>query len=208
MVQSWKKEYSRYKSYFLNISDLYRKKMDLRMFLEMLLSLATISFFGIFALRPTLLTISELVVEIKSKKDTIAAMDTKINNLENAQQILLRETSRLSLLNTSVFDTPKPEVIARQFEGLSNKNIVKILGLSIEKTKLKPLPENSEAINLSVSATGPYQGLYSFLKDIENLRIPIQIDTFQMGATKAENETFLTLVISGRIPYLGNHEKK
>jgi len=178
------------------------------MFLEILLSLATISFFGIFAIRPTLLTISQLVVDIKSKKETIATMDTKIKNLESAQQILLEETSRLPLLNTSVFDMPRPEVAARQFEGLANKNAVKILGLSFEKTTLKPLPENSEAINLSVSATGSYQGLYSFLKDIENLRIPVQIDTVQIGASKGENETFLTLVISGRIPYLGNHEKK
>jgi len=208
MAQSWRKEYLRYKSFFLSISDLYRKKRDLRMYLEILLSLATISFFGVFALRPTLLTISQLVVEIKSKKETIAVMNIKIKNLESAQQILLRETSGLSLLNTSVFDTPKPEVAARQFEGLSDKNIVKILGLSFEKTTLKPLPENAGGINLSVSATGSYQGLYSFLEDIENLRIPVQIDTFQIGATKAQDETLLTLVISGRIPYLGNHEKK
>lgn len=227
MEQGWRKEYLRYKSFFLSITDLYRKKRDLRMFLEILLSLATISFFGIFAIRPTLLTISQLIVDIKSKKETIATMDTKIKNLESAQQILLQETPRISLLNTSVFDTPRPEVVARQFEGLSNKNIVKILDLSVEKivliakgetigkdeatetsTELKPLPENSEAINLSVSTTGSYQGLYSFLKDIENLRIPVQIDTFQIGASKAEDETFLTLVISCRIPYLGNHEKK
>ncbi|MDP3994652.1 MAG: hypothetical protein Q8P91_02390 [bacterium] len=208
MAQNWRKEYLRYKSFFLSISDLYRKKRDLRMYLEILLSLATISFFGVFALRPTLLTISQLVVEIKSKKETIAIMNIKIKNLESAQQILLQETYRLPLLDTSVFDTPKPEVIARQFEGLSNKNIVKISGLSFEKTTLKPLPENSEAINLTVSAAGSYQGLYSFLKDVENLRIPVQIDTFQIGTAKAEDKTFLTLAISGRIPYLGNHEKK
>ena len=221
MAQSWKKEYLRYKSFFLSISELYRKKRSLRMFLEVLLSLVTISFFGIFALRPTLLTISQLVVEIKSKKETVATMNTKIKNLESAQQILLQETSNLSLLDASVFDTPKPEVVARQFEGLSNKNIVKITGLSIEKivlvgkdeatktsTELRPLPENSRAMNLSVSATGSYQELFSFLKDIENLRVPIQIDTFQIGTTKSEDKAFLTLVISGRIPYLGNQETR
>jgi len=191
------------------------------MFLEILLSLATISFFGIFAIRPTLLTISQLIVDIKSKEETIATMDTKIKNLESAQQILLQETSRLPLLNTAVFDTPRPEIATRQFEGLANKNAVNILGLSFEKivllgknettetsTELKSLPENSNSINLSVSATGSYQGLSSFLKDIENLRLPVQIDTVQIGASKGEDETFLTLVISGRIPYLGNHEKK
>lgn len=208
MAQSWRKEYLRYKSFFLSITELYRKKRDLRMFLEILLSLATMSFFAIFALRPTLLTISQLVVDIKSKRETVAAMDTKIRDLSTAQQLLLQETSRLPLLNASVPDTPKPEVVARQIEGLSDKNIVNILGLSIEETELKPLPENSDSINLSVSATGSYQQLYSFLKDVENLRIPVQIDTFQIGAPKTEEKTLLTLVISGRIPYLGNHEKK
>ncbi len=200
MAQGWRNEYSRYKSFFLNISELYRKKRDLRMFLEILLSLTTISFFAVFALRPTLLTISQLVVDIKSKKETIAVMDTKIRDLATAQQLLLQEASRLSFLETSVFDTPKPEVIARQVEGLSDKNMVNILGLSIEETELKPLPENSDSISLSLNAAGSYWELYSFLKDVENLRLPVQIDTFQIGA--------LTLVISGRIPYLGSQETR
>jgi len=189
------------------------------MYMEILLSLVTISFFGIFALRPTLLTISQLVVEIKSKKETIALMDTKINNLKNAQEILLQETNRIPLLDTSVFSAPKPDVVARQFEGLANKHAVNIQTLSFDKMvlvgnsittitskELKPLPESSGVMNVSIGVTGSYQGLYPFLKDVENLRIPIQIDTFEIGSKKSEEETVLTLVVSARIPYLGNQE--
>ncbi|MFH1863880.1 MAG: hypothetical protein ABIJ85_03170 [bacterium] len=219
MAQNWKAGYSRYKSFFLNISDLYRKKRELQMFLEILLSLATVSFFGIFALRPTLLTISHLVVDIKSKRETVTVMDTKIKNLETAQQILDSETYRLSLLDSSVLDTPKPEIFARQIEGLSNKNSVKVLGISVGETvilgkakeaktstELKPLPENSQAIVFSTNTTGSYQGLYSFLQDLENLRLSLKIDSYGLTSSKVEGQTLLTLVVSGRIPYLGNQE--
>lgn len=219
MAQSWRKEYSRYKSFFLSIADLYRKKRDLRMFLEILLSLTTISFFGIFALRPTLLTISQLIVDIKFKKETVSKMDTKIKNLETAQQILDKETFRLSLLSSSVFDTPRPEIFARQVEGLSSKNFVNILGITVgdvailgkikavkASTELKPLPEDALGVDFSTSATGSYQQLYSFLQDIENLRIPLKIDSYSITSSKVNEQTLLTLVVSGRIPYLGNQE--
>ncbi len=80
MALGWRKDYLRYRSYFLNVLNLYKRKEDLRMFLEIMLSLSAISFFSIFALRPTFLTIATLLKEINAKKGTIITMDTKIKN--------------------------------------------------------------------------------------------------------------------------------
>ncbi|MCK4588646.1 hypothetical protein KAT60_02400, partial [Candidatus Woesebacteria bacterium] len=87
MALGWRRGYLRYKSYFLNVIVVYKRRKDLRMFLEITLSLVTISFFAVFALKPTLLTIAELTKEIKTKEETVAKMDEKIQNLERGQQI-------------------------------------------------------------------------------------------------------------------------
>jgi len=72
MAPAWRNSYLRHKTYFLNISSQYSKKQDVRMFMELLLSLATVSLFAVFAIRPTLITIAELYKEIQGKKTTVA----------------------------------------------------------------------------------------------------------------------------------------
>ena len=106
MALGWRKDYLRYRSYFLNIVGVYKQRKDLRMFLELLLTLVTVSFFAAFALRPTLLTIIELLKEIDTKEETLTKMSTKIQNLQQAQTLFLQEQSRISLLETTIPDTP------------------------------------------------------------------------------------------------------
>jgi hypothetical protein len=220
MALGWRKEYFRYKTYFLDIVNLYKQKEDLRMFLEILLSLATVSFFGIFALKPTLFTITQLLKDIKTKEETVAKMDTKIANLETAQSILDQNTAKLALVNSAIFTAPKPEVFSRQAEGLAKKNSVSLLGLTLGEAtlvgkatppkaskELKSLPAEAFEITFSLSVSGTYGGLFSFLKDLEGSRLPFWIDSFTVSTAKVKDQKLLTLVVSGRIPYLGNYEK-
>ena len=69
MAGGWKTDYARYRGYFQNAITAAQKKQDLKMFLEILLTLSTIIIFISLALRPTLITISELVRDIDSKEE-------------------------------------------------------------------------------------------------------------------------------------------
>lgn len=191
------------------------------MFLEILLSLTTISFFSLFALRPTALTISQLLKDIKMKEGTVAKMEQKIENLETAQLLLENENARLPIINSAVPNSPKPDVFSRQIEALASKNSVTILGISIGETVLlgkpltqkvskefTPLPQDSLGMDFTVNAKGSYQNLFTFLKEIENLRLPVLIDSVGLNLSKSEEEKILTLVVSGRTPYLGANPEK
>jgi hypothetical protein len=215
MALGWRKEYLRYGSYFLNIQNAYKGKEDLRMFLEILLSLATISVFSIFALRPTVLTISELYNEIKTKEKTIIQMDAKIKNLQTIQDILIKEGEVVSLLETSIPTGARPEELTHQLQGLANKDSVNLLSFSVDETNLKGNPvqkTNPSASSLlagiapgmgfSLSTSGSYQNLFSLLSDLENLRIPVKIDSFGLNLSKSESGNTLNLVVSGKVPYL------
>jgi len=179
------------------------------MFLEIILSLVTISFFGIFALRPTFLTISTLLKEINSKKDTVAKMDTKIKNLQTAQNILNQESLRIPIVELSIPILPQPQTFVHQIEGSASIAQVQILGIRIDETLLKgaALIDDQSMMGFSVSATGSFQNLFSFLKNLENLRNPIKIDVLGISLTKQEMVNVLTLVITGKIPYLEGIKK-
>ncbi|MEJ2441504.1 MAG: hypothetical protein P8Y06_01110, partial [Patescibacteria group bacterium] len=95
MALGWRKDYLRYRSYFLNIVGVYKQRKDLRMFLELLLTLVTVSFFAAFALRPTLLTIIELLKEIDTKEETLTKMSTKIQEIRKKLDKLEKEANEL-----------------------------------------------------------------------------------------------------------------
>lgn len=204
MALGWKKEYLRYQSYFLSIHNAYKGRADLKMFLEILLSLVTISIFGVFALRPTILTIAGLYQEIKTKKETLSQMDSKITSLQSAQNTLNEQSAILPILETSIPISPKPEDFIRQIRGLANKNSVSVSGFSIEKITLKggAVTEGAGTMSFSGGVSGNYANLLTFLQDLGNLRMPVNISLFNLSVSKTEKEAGLSLAISGSVPYL------
>ena len=205
MALGWRKDYLRYKSYYLNILNLYKRREDLRMFLEIILSLVTISFFSLFALRPTFLTIAVLLKEINTKKETIAKMDAKIKNLQTAQNILNQESLRIPILELSIPAFPQPQNFAHQIEGIASTAQVEVLGIRVDEIPLRGdvLVKDQGEMGFSISTTGSFQNLFSFLKNLENLRSPVKIDVLGISLAKQEQGNILTLVVTGKTPYLG-----
>lgn len=218
MAQGWRGQYYRYKDFFLNILELYRKKKDLRMFLEVILSVSTIIVFLIFALKPTVITIINLVKEINEKEATVIKLDQKIRNLATAKNVYNAETPSIEILRSSVPNSPSPAVFTGQMQAIANKNGVEVLGISVgevvlvgsipaKKTAsskdLAPLPSPSKEMSSSISVKGSYLGLANFIRDIQDARRPLRIDILGLTATNTDEGQTISLIISGRVPYLG-----
>lgn len=203
MALNWHKQYYQYKKYFDNIIALYKKRSDIKMFLELLLSLITISVFGLFALKPTFFTISQLLKNIETKKETIAQMDQKIADLATAQKNYDREFTQISLLETAVPNTPSPNTFIRQIEGIAQQNSVDILGASVGESVLAgEIKEGSQSINVSVSVSGNYSALVDFLSDFQNLRRPSLIETFSLSLASQEDVSKIVLVVAAKVPFV------
>ena len=84
MAFDWRTEYHRYHRYFLSTRALYKKRAVV-VYTGIILTLATITFFALFAIKPTVTTIASLVKEINSKKVVDQKLQTKINSLRQAQ---------------------------------------------------------------------------------------------------------------------------
>jgi hypothetical protein len=216
MALGWRKEYQRYREQFLNVVKLYQKREDIRVYLEIILSLGTIIFFALFALRPTILTISQLYKDIKSKEEIVIKLDEKINNLEIAQGLVTQKQAFIEIARLSVPGEPTPESFARQIEGLSQASSISLLGISVgevtlmgdvkkgpQDKDLTPLPEGAMGMQFSLSISGNYQNLYAFLTSLENLRRPVAIDGVSITTNKNDQEEIkITMLVSGRAPFL------
>ena len=216
MALGWRKNYIRYKGFFLNILEVYKNRKDVRMFLELLLSLTSITFFSVFALRPTLLTIAQLLKDIKLKEESLAIMDQKIQDLSNANTLAEKESTKILKLATSVPDFPNPDSIIRQIESLSVTHSLTLQGLTIDEASilgerslennsdLEPMPEGSKGLRFSFSVRGSFEQVSAFINDIQNLGRPVKTDNITINSFPSETESSLVLVLEGRVPYLEN----
>jgi len=229
MNPGWRKNYLRYKSYFLNVAGQYKERTDVKVYLEILLSLATVTVFSIFALRPTLLTIAELIKEIETKNGTISVIDLKIQDLSKAQRLNDQQKTNIALLKIAIPQEPSPDIFARQVEVLTQRNQTPLSSFSLGKTLIlgekTSKPGTAGAGNPNSSKIQPDElgfsvqtkvGITEFLKastllgEIEKMRRPVGINsfTFSSAEDKEENKKILIFTITGYIPYLKSEVDK
>ena len=204
MAQGWRKDYLRYKGFFLDILAIYNSRPNLKAYLELILSLGTIVIFSIYAIKPTVLTIVELNSEIKSKENTVLLLTQKISNLKIASNLLQKESQNLEIIDNAVPTGANVEQLVKQIEKIALDNSVAIRNFSSANIFLKGNSDKKveSELPVSFSITGNYQNLFQFLQTIENLRRPFRIDSFVFNSNiTADNEKFIVLTISGNVPY-------
>ncbi len=214
MALGWRGSYVRYRSFFLNIFELYKKKADLRAFLEVMLSLTTVIVFISFALKPTVLTIISLTKEIAEKKKIVADLTLKVNNLEVASNLLNQNADVIPDINIAVSTKPSPDVISKQIQGVAARNSVSLLGLSVgqvtlagketaatkKNPDLKPMGSSGE-MPISISIKGNFASIMAFAKNIEESRVAVKIDSLGINSSSTEVGQVMVAVVSGRVPF-------
>src|SRR5258708_1463160 len=206
MAAEWKG--GQYQKYLLNVMALYRQRPDLKAYLEVLLSIVTIGMFILFAVKPTFVTIADLWTKIKAEQITSDQLDTKIKNLGLAQTVFNSQAANLTLLDQAVPTGPNIGTYVRQIEGVVKKDNVTTTTLSVNKTDLislataSALTQSSSSVGVSISVTGTYQNLSSFLADLETLRRPTIIKKLDYNLVQiSESVKVLNLNVLVSIPY-------
>ena len=216
MANNWKNDYMRYKDFFLNVLQVYYAKPNIKIYLELILSLTTIIIFSIFAIKPTILTIIELNKEIQTKENTIAEINQKLINLQKANDIMQSESEKLARIEAAIPSSASPENIILEMERLANKNSLQILNLSMSEViimgneKLKKrgaetfekLPLEADELPFTVSLSGSYQNLVLLISDIENQIRPVKIDSLTINTSTTEEGKVLILTVAGRLPFV------
>lgn len=211
---NYREQYARYQRYFKKLNQLYVQRPEVRTSLEILLSLLTISFFTVFALRPTFNTIAELFATIRTQREVKETLENKIVAIGRAQAVWSQQEGRLTLLEQSLPKHSATDAFLQQIEGLAASRNLTLSSFNLEnallvgsekrarrKEKSDPLNiEDVVATKTSFSVTGDFASLIVFLKDSENLRRLVLVESFSFGQGRGLSGV-LTLTISGRIPH-------
>lgn len=205
-MNDYRAQYAKYTRHFQNLAQAALAKPEVRASLEVLLTFLTVSFFAIFAIRPTLQTIAELASQTKSQQEIAKTLDQKLASLAEAQATWSQEQASITLLEEALPENPAPDRFIAQIEALGALHNVSLESFSVGKTQLfgKATTAQEKSFDVSLSVAGPFENTANFFQDIENLRRTITITTFSLGPSKKQGEKDqIILTIGGKVPYLG-----
>lgn len=176
---------------------------------ELLLSIGLVVFLGIFAIKPTLLTMSDLIKEIEDKKKLTEQLEKKIAALGSAQALYLSLEDRLSVLDEAIPSQPNLITSLKIIEKLATDNNVVIENMSVStipdevitptttpKLKRMPLPA-------TISVTGDYLEIRAYVEALKKVRRSIVIDTVTFNIEENRGDKKLRASITVNLPYFG-----
>jgi Tfp pilus assembly protein PilO len=185
MAFDYKSEYERYRRYYQSLEPKFQKPAT-RAYTAIIFSFLVVSLFGWYAIRPTMQTIFTLKREISDKTDIDKKMEDKISALIEAQATYQSIEQDLPLLDQALPTTSDAIRATAQIQGLAQASGVAINNLSITTVPLtadtgngtSQKPANSLTnFPISLSVTGAYTNVKTFIQGIQNLRRVMEIDS-------------------------------
>jgi Tfp pilus assembly protein PilO len=178
--------------------------------LELFLSIGLITLLGVFAIQPTILTMTNLITEIDEKQALHEQLKKKVSALQTAQVVYTKVEPRLELLTEAV--PPQPQLVRtiKIIEKLATENNIVISGLSskdipqeVQSSALTPVRKN---LPLVITVTGDYPSIRAFATALLKSRRTFIIDTISFAITENRSERSLSTTITINAPYYGGEQ--
>ncbi len=176
---------------------------------ELFLTIGLVLFLGAFAIRPTILTMSELIKEIETKKELDTALTKKIASLQTAQTQYMNIENEIVVLDQAIPEQPQIILGTKLIEKIAADNKVVIKNLSVSE-----LPEDSDPligfaqkskqlVNISINITGDYVAIREFAETLRNSRKSFVIESVVFSLEEDRGSRKLSANITIGTPYFG-----
>lgn len=176
--------------------------------LELILTISLILFLAIFAIRPTLLTMSDLLKEIEDKTELNDRLTQKVAALSTAQNEYLAYEPRISVLDDAIPSVPEVVNAVKIIEKIAAEEQVVISSISMNQ-----VPDGDEDLEftkkqliqvpVSISLIGDYPSTRRFIETLKSNRRTFVIDTVVFSAEEDRGQKVLTANVTLNIAYFG-----
>jgi len=193
---------------------LFYDKPIVKVSLELVISVVVVTLLALFALRPTLLTMSELLKEIEEKEELDQALQQKIAALATAESEWQVFQSQVARIQQSFLQNPSLEEVLVYLEYLARKQEIFVFSMSVPDIAVQlnlssdpSRPANSTAPNLALATydvnfqvSGEYDKILDFAREIENQQPLMSIESIQINQdTRLPDENLLNASIRVRL---------
>jgi len=183
--------------YFELLPDL--KKEKTKKYSSIIFSLISLSFFGIFAINPTLSTIAKLRKELSDTKFVDGELAKKIANLSSLQEKYNIVEKDIPIVLEAVPKNPQVPLLMGQIQAVGKHAGVEIINLQSFEVDV-PGSYNDQkkysAFSFSTGVQGNYENLTNFISTLSSMKRVISLDTLSINR-KGNQPGILELDIKG-----------
>lgn len=157
------------------------------LYLYIIFSLAAVTIFGLFAIQPTLATISELHKEKDDGEFTLQQLRTKNQTLQRLSAELQQIESDTDLVYEAIPTAPEIPELIRKIEILSNTNNLALQSLSTGAIELYPTTRAGTQLfsfTFTVSVEGAENSINTFIQELINLDRIVSIERLNTGTAE------------------------
>lgn len=157
-----------------------------QMYFMLSLTFLSLTFLGVFAINPTLTTITELNRKLEDSTQVQEALTTKLNNLSSLHSQYALLESSWPIVDAAVPNNPQIIYTIAQLQALAKQHGVVLIDLQTHPVQLNST-NTTELKNLSVSldftAQGSRDNLLQYLSAISSFDRLLTIDTVSLAQT-------------------------
>lgn len=165
------------------------------------LTLFSLSFFGLLAIRPTLITAVSLLKSVSDLRKLNIEYENKIGTIVRAQSEYEQIRDELPLVEAALPKTASFHTLAKSLENFAQNTNVNLSQLQIDSVSISKLPPTGKLneFDFSLTASGDYSSVSSFLQTILNSARIVTIDSLDFvreGAATTSGNLKITLKAS------------
>lgn len=188
-----------------SLVDFYKNPIA-RVSMELIFSIVAVLFFAVFAIRPTLLTMSELIKEIEDKRSLDEQLGQKIASLSTAQNQYQLFSQQFYLLDEALPKTAQINHSLQVVEKMASDNRLVIQSITISGVPNELAMADASSferslLTFNIDVSGDYLDIRQFIEDVINSRRMMIVDQvgFSLGSSRFQKN--LTAVVRINLPY-------
>lgn len=193
----------------IGINKAYRKLTPLikdkktSSYLSLILSLFSISFFGFFAIRPTLITAVTLNKSVADLKKLDIEYENKISNIITAQSQYEQIRGDIPDIDLALPKDAMFNQLANALEKFAEKSNLFIKQLQIDQSPISRLPPSGkvENIQFSILTSGSYISSSDFIQHLLNWKRLIILDSLELSKEGGTESAELRMTLKGKTYY-------
>ncbi len=185
-----------------------------RVSLELFLTVATVLFFAIAAIKPTLLTTADLIKEIEDKEELDKKLSQKMAALASAQLEYQMVEDRLDLIDQAIPSSAQLLFFLKTIEKICSEELVIIESMGVSKVPEEfdlnsitqgKIPDFSiiekDTLSVRVSLSSDYQSIRNVVERLRKNRRLILVEGITFNVLDSRGEKALKASLAIKIPY-------
>lgn len=187
----------------------FYEKPVARVSLEVFLTVFLVLFLASFAIRPTLITMSDLIKEIENKRELDGQLLQKIAALQTAQTEYAFVANNVPLLDEAIPTEANLIKSIKIIEKAASDNSVIIEAIGTEEIPEKSDPtipfnqRTRQFVIIQVGVSGDYQSIRNFIETLKGSRRAFTIETINFSLEENRGNKKLDARINISLPYFG-----